>query len=201
MGYSEVKDRRSVQSPIIMDTQNQTLIGCLLSETNIITLEYVSRSLSQSIKLLGYESVNIFELEITSNNDLVQSDLILFKISRSSSFIATDILMLEFYNKYYLPIKLETRIAGSTKIIQATINPNELPIRRSQRESLVAQRVAIPLVSFAAANNFEYNECEDEFVIDPKCLFYQQGEDLEGRQAAHPAWFDHFSIINFIVGF
>ena len=191
MGYSEVKDRRSVQSPIIMDTQNQTLIGCLLSETNIITLEYVSRSLSQSIKLLGYESVNIFELEITSNNDLVQSDLILFKISRSSSFIATDILMLEFYNKYYLPIKLETRIAGSTKIIQAIINPNELPIRRSQRENLVAQRVAIPLVSFAAANNFEYNECEDEFVIDPKCLFYQQGEDLEGRQAAHPAWFDH----------
>ena len=171
--------------------ETQTLIGCLLSESNIVTLEYVSKSLSQSIKLLGYEAVNIFELEITNNNDLVQSDLILFKINRHSTFEATDLLMMEFYNKYYLPIRLETKRQGNSKIIMATINPRELPIQRSQLEILAAQKVAIPLVSFGAANNFEYNECEDEFVIDPKNMFWQQGENLEGRLPSSPAWFDH----------
>ena len=159
--------------------ETQTVIGLILSESNIVTLEYVSKSLSQSIKLLGYESVNIFELEITNNNDLVQSDLILFKINRHSTFEATDLLMMEFYNKYYLPIRLETKRQGNSKIIMATINPRELPIQRSQLEMLAAQKVAIPLVSFGTANNFEYNECEDEFVINPKNMFWQQGENLE----------------------
>ena len=173
---------------------NQMQFGLALSEANLLTLSSLAKSLHSCIKLLGFSSCNVFKQKLEENLDQTVRDILMFRIS---GFETTDLLMLDYYEKY--PLKLEyvvETLNSSTKVIGVRFNADNLPIEKdacdNNFEVMISQ---INLVEFGNSVDFDFGMCTEEMLIDPVNLYCQHVNPYSTRPqrkyGAQPAIFDH----------